>query len=387
MAERALYVPHSLGVVIGSRQSRPWLARDAEQAIATPWRGQPAFAAATDAFAWLDWARQQPWLPGGLAVAHADVHTDLTAEGIHRIHIGARQLREAANQVLRAHPATGGPDQDVLAACQGIARADAAWTWLVEQAGATAGERTTAAMTTLWDHGYRLAARDARAALAGQVARTLKATQAELATSCSAADARSRDELTSLDHAAATLAAAAALLTVPDPPPSVLAQARQALRLGGELSGWDRALAAVWKNALRTGALDAVVGAATDIETLWRAAPRTTCSEPARIRAQPAEAWVAAMLVDANRVVASAWLLATAQPLPAAAPQPHASAAPTTTTQPEVDSATEFGTAPTGAEPSPPAARAFVALPGVRGEQPAATAAPPPPPGPPGRRR
>ena len=385
MAEQALYVPHSLGVVIGSRQSRPWLARDAEQAISTPWQGQPAFAAASDAFAWLDWARQQPWLPGGLAVAHADVHTDLTAEGIHRIHIAPRQLREAANQVLRAHPAAGAPDPDILAACQGIARADAAWTWLVEQAGATAAERTTAAMTTMWEHGYRLAARDARAALAGQVARTLTATHIELATSRSAAQARGRDELTRLDHAAATLAAAAALITVPDPPPSVLAQARQALRQGGELSGWDTALAALWKHALRTGALDAVVGAATDIETLWRAGPRTTCSEPARIQAQPAEAWVAAMLADANRAVASAWLLATAQPLPAAPPQPHASAAPTIPTQPEVDSAAEPG--PAGAESGPVAGRAFVALPGVGGEQPTATAAPPPPPGPPGRRR
>ena len=387
MAEQALYVPHSLGVVIGSRQTRPWLAPDADQAIGTPWQGQPAFAAASDAFAWLDWARQQPWLPGGLAVAHADVYTDLTAEGIHRIHIAARQLRDPANQVLRAHPAAGTPDLDALAACQGIARADAAWTWLVEQAGATAGERSTAALTTMWEHGYRLAARDARAALAGQVARTLTATRTELATSPSAAQARGREELTRLEHAAATLAAVAALVTVLDPPQSMLAQARDALRLRGELSGWDTVLAAVWTHALRAGAVDAVVGAATDIETLWRAEPRTTCSAPARIQAQPAEAWVAAMLVDANRAVTSQWLLATAQPLPAAAPQPHASAAPTMPTQPGQDSAAGPGTMPTEAEPGPAAARAFGAPPGTGGDQPTATTALPPPAGPPGRHR
>ena len=183
MADRALYLPHISGVIVGSDEVRPWVAPDAATAIAAEWRGQPAFRDAAEAVEWIDWARRQPWLPDGFALAHIDVHTDLIDEELIRVRVGANQLRDPAHQILRAHPGNAGPDEQILAACQAAARTDATRAWLIEHAGAVSRQRTDAAMVAVWTYGYHIAARDARAAYATQVARTVHATQTELSTS------------------------------------------------------------------------------------------------------------------------------------------------------------------------------------------------------------
>jgi len=375
MAEQALYVPHSLGVVTGSRRARPWLARDAQQAIEhaseQPWRGQPVFATAPDAFAWLDWARAQDWLPAGLAVAHIDVHTDLTSEGIYRVHVGPAQLRDAANQVLRPYPGTAGPDEAVLAACHGIARADAMRTWLLHTIGATARDQRHAALSTVWTYGYQIAARDGRAALAGQVARAARAILAD--PQAGATRDGGTAELRRLDQAATMLAAGAAIVATADLPEPIYQQATSAEIDAGYANGWDAALAVAWKEALRLGALHGVMGGAADIEAIWRtdadSRPRT-----ARIQARPAQQWLADILLDANRTIAAQWLLATAAPLPPPPPQPAAAAPPVPPSQPAPEAPDP---APGTTHAPPPAGRAFPNPPAQVDELPAAATPPP----------
>ena len=56
------------------------------------------------------------------------------------------KLRDPDHQVLRTHPAGAGPDEQALAACFGMARAAAARTWLIDQAGADARTRIDAVL-------------------------------------------------------------------------------------------------------------------------------------------------------------------------------------------------------------------------------------------------
>jgi len=368
MAEHALYVPHSLGTVIGSRQARPWVARDAQHGIddSVPWRGQPVFPTPGDAFAWLEWADDQDWLPAGLAVAHITAWTDPTAEGLRRVHIGPDRLRQAVNQVVRPYPGAGGPDPRVLAACYGIARADAMRTWLLDTGGATARQQRHAALTTAWDYGYRIAARDGRAVQLAQVARAVRALLAD-PTAEGIRDAGVA-ELRRLNLAATTVAGQTVGFNTAFLPEPVFQHATSAELDAGYVHGWDAALAVAWKEALRLGALHGAMEAATDIEAHWRADPDSR-PDAVRIQGRRADRWLADVLLEANRNVASQWMLVTAQPLPAPPPQPDAADAPLA--------------------PSPPASSAGRAFPADSGtaHDPPAPAPPPPPSREPGMRR
>src|SRR5258705_6196967 len=96
-----IHVPHPLGVIVGSRLLRPWLADDAQQGIDTPWRGQPAFTSAADAYAWLYWARTQPWLPHRLSIARTDLRSSETVHRHRRIHVGPSPPRDPRQPGLR----------------------------------------------------------------------------------------------------------------------------------------------------------------------------------------------------------------------------------------------------------------------------------------------
>lgn len=382
MADQALYVPHTLGVVVGSAERRPWIAADLDTATALPWRGQPVFAIAADAFDWVDWASEQPWLPSGMAIAHVNTRTDVTAEGMTRVHVGSRHLRDPASQVLRAHAAAAGPHERVLAGCYATARTDAARAWLIDQAGADAKHRTDAATTAVWTYGYHIAARDARTAYAGHVARSVAATQTTQSTSDE--KRQGGGELGRLADAAATLAAGAAFVHVVDLPSAVRAHAREGLRRGGELTGWDEALNVVWQQALRAGVLDATVGAASDIETLWRDGDHDYV-RTARIGGRSADRWVSAAIADANRAVVSAWLVVTARLLPPAPSYPRAAATPTPPVPDHNPKATPNPSPPSSTESA--ARRAFPPFPAVSVEAPGENRSQVVPPGSPGRRR
>jgi hypothetical protein len=333
MAE-TVYLPHHLGVIVGSRRHRPWLADDAQQAIDVRWRGQPAFTSAAHAYAWQYWARTQSWLPDGLSIARTDMHTSETVNGLRRLRVGHGQLRDPDYQVLRTSPAGVGPDEQALAACFGMARAAAARTWLIDQIGADARTRIDAVVRCVWDYGYRLAARDARCAVAGHLQRSVRAVQAAMAaTTLGRPRGPGWSHLEHLDRAATSIVDTSAPRDVPDLDPATLAEFRAQMRSGGELEAWDDVLAAVWKHTLRTAVLDAV-GAAAETLTTAGLADATTAAH-ARIEGQPATQWRNITLNDANRAVAVGWLFATAR-LTALTPRPDAADPPRPPT-PDVD--------------------------------------------------
>ena len=322
-----VYIPHHLGVIIGSHVLRPWLADDAMQAIDAQWRGQPAFTSAADAYAWLYWARTQPWLPGALSIARTDLRVSETVNGLRRIQVGQGQLRDPDYQVLRTHPAGAGPDEQALAACYGMARAAAARTWLIDQVGADAQTRIDAVVRCVWEYGCRLAAGDARSALAGHVQRSVRAVQAAMS---AATLGRPRGPawsyLEHLDRRAGAIVDAPAPTELPDLDKATLAQFRAQMREGGELGAWDDVLAAVWKHTLRTAVLDAVGATAEALITASLA--DATTGPPARIEGQPATQWRNITLNDGNRAVAVGWLFATARLAAPPDPQPDAAQAP-----------------------------------------------------------
>lgn len=348
MAE-PVYLPHHLGTVVGSHVLRPWRAGDAQQAIDTPWHGQPAFGSAADAYAWLYWARTQPWLPPGLAIARIDAQPGIDGTRPPRLHVDHGQLRDPDRQVLRTHPAGAGPDEQALAACFGLTRAAAARTWLIDQAGADSRTRIDAVVRGVWEYGYRLAAGDARASLAGHVLRSVRAVQAAMsATTLGRPRGTAWSFLDTLGRAATAIVDTPAPLDVPDLARTDLAQFRAQMRDGGELGAWDPVLAAVWKHTLRAAVLDAVTSTAEALTVASLAEPATQ----ARIEGQPAHQWRNITLNDANRAVAVGWLFATThlteapEPAPDAAHQPmvpahddqaddHAGQAPTLTDRPE----------------------------------------------------
>jgi hypothetical protein len=325
MAER-VYLPHHLGTIVGSHVLRPWLASDAQEAIDTPWQGQPAFGSAADAYAWLYWARMQPWLPAELAIARTDAQPAIDTTRPPRLHVNQDQLRDPDHQVLRTHPAGAGPDEQALAACFGMARAAAAKTWLFDQAGADSRTRIDAVVRGVWEYGYRLAAGDAHTALAGHVQRSVRAVQAAMsATTLGRPRGPAWSFLDNLGRAAAAIVDAA-----PKDPPdlgsAVLAEFRAQMREGGELGAWDDVLAAVWKHTLRAAVLDAV-GATAEALTVASLADPATANH-ARVDGQPAKQWRNITLNDANRAVAVGWLFATAHLASPPQPRPDAAHAP-----------------------------------------------------------
>jgi hypothetical protein len=322
-----VYIPHHLGVIVGSHVLRPWLADDAQQAIDAPWRGQPAFTSAADAYAWLYWARTQPWLPGTLSIARTDLRSSTETNGVRRIQVGQGRLRDPDYQVLRTHPAGAGPDEQVLAACYGMARAAAARTWLIDQVGADAQTRIDAVVRCVWEYGYRLAAGDARAALAGHLQRGVRAVQAAMsATTLGRPRGPAWSYLERLDRTAGAIIEAPAPTDLPDLDKATLAQFRAQMRDGGELGAWNDVLAAVWKHTLRTAVLNAVAATAEALTTTPLA--DATTGPPARIEGQPATQWRNITLNDANRAVAVGWLFTTARLTAPPDPQPDAAEAP-----------------------------------------------------------
>jgi hypothetical protein len=339
MAER-VHLPHHLGTIVGSHVLLPWLAADAQQAIDTPWRGQPAFTRAADAFAWLYWARAQPWLPAGLSIARTDAQPTIDGTRPPRLHVDQDQLRDPGHQVLRTHPAGVGPDEPALGACFGMARASAARTWLIDQAGADSQARIEAAVRGVWEYGYRLAAGDARAAVAGHVQRSVRAVQAAMsATSLGRPRGPAWSYLDQLDRTAAAIIGTAALTDPPDLDNATLQRFRAQMRGGGELGAWDEVLAAVWKHTLRTAVLDAVGSTAEALTVASLADPGT--ASHARIEGQPANQWRNITLNDANRAVALGWLAATARPATPPQPQPDAAKAPVLSAREHDDSDSE----------------------------------------------
>jgi hypothetical protein len=323
-----VHIPHHLGVIVGSRLLRPWLADDAQQAIDTPWRGQPAFTSAADAYAWLYWARTQPWLPDGLSIARTDVRISETVNGLRRVQVGQGQLRDPDHQVLRTHPAGVGPDEQALAASFGMARSAAARTWLIDQVGVDARTRIDAVVQSVWEYGSLLAAGDARLALAGHVQRSVRAVQAAMfATTTGRPSGPAWTYLQRLDQAAAAIVDAPAPTRLLDLDKATLEQFRAKMREGGELGAWDDVLAAVWKHALRTAILDAIGTAVQDLTAATGTDNPNAFRRP-RIDGQPAAQWLKITLNDANRAVAVGWLFATARLAPPPPPRPDAADPP-----------------------------------------------------------
>jgi hypothetical protein len=323
-----VHVPHHLGVIVGSRVLRPWLADDAQQAIDAPWRGQPAFTSAADAYAWLYWARTQPWLPDGLSIARTDVRISESVNGLRRVQVGQSQLRDPDHQVLRTHPAGVGPDEQALAASFGMARSAAARTWLIDQVGADARTRIDAVVQSVWEYGSLLAAGDARLALAGHVQRSVRAVQAAMfATTTGRPSGPAWTYLQRLDQAAAAIVDAPAPTRLLDLDKATLEQFRAQMREGGALGAWDDVLAAVWKHALRTAVLDAIGTAVQDLTAATQTATTSRAAKP-RIDGQPAAQWLKIILNDANRAVAVGWLFATARLAPPPPPRPDAADPP-----------------------------------------------------------
>jgi len=394
-----VYLPHHLGTIVGSHGARPWLAEHAQHAIDTQatdtqWRGQPAFRSAADAYAWLYWARMQPWLPTGLAIARTDAQPALDGTRTPRLYVDQDQLSNPHHQVLRTHPAGTGPDEQALAVCFGMARAAAARTWLFDQAGADSRTRTDAVVRGLWEYGYRLAALDARAALAGHVQRSVRAVQAGMsATTLGRPRGPAWSFLDHLGHAATAILDNPAPVDPPDLDSATLAEFRAQMRDGGELGAWDDVLAAVWKHTLRRAVLDAVASTAEALTAAGPADPATATH--AHIEGQPAKQWRNITLNDANRAVAVGWLFATARPVSPPQPQPDAAHAPllpdrdtddedhdhTVNGPSNVEADTAVAADPVPAS-GPNAGRAFPIMPVVTGHMPPPTSLALPPAGP-----
>jgi hypothetical protein len=322
-----VYLPHHLGTIVGSHLLRPWLAGDARQAIDTPWQGQPAFGSAADAYAWLYWARVQPWLPTGLAIARVDAQPAIDGTRPPRLHVDRGQLRAPDHQVLRTHPAGAGPDEPALAACFGMARAAAARTWLIDQAGADSRTRIDAVVRGVWGYGYRLAALDARAGVAGHVQRSVRAVQAAMAaTTLGRPRGPAWSFLDNLARAATAIIDTPALIGLPDLDSAALAEFRAQMREGGELGAWDDVLAGVWKHTLRRAVLDAVGSTAQALGVASLTDPATATH--ARVDGQPATQWRNFTLNDANRAVVVGWLFATTGLASPPEPRPDAAHAP-----------------------------------------------------------
>jgi hypothetical protein len=249
-------------------------------------------------------------------------------------------------------------------------------TWMLNTVGATAREQRHVALSAVWEYGYRVAARDGRAVLADQVARAVRAILADPRAGATNADGVV--ELRRLDQAAATIGAGAGIVTAADLPGDVFAQAAAAEIDAGHVRGWDAAIAVVWTQALRLGALHGAMGAAVAIRGLWRAQPHGRPAGAARIHARPVDDWFNDLVGDANRTFATGWLLVTAASLPPPPPQPEAAVAPVT---PPLSTPSRGGNSPQAS-----AGRAFPAPSTVAG-QPAPPASPPPPRDQPGRRR
>ena len=264
------------------------------------------------------WARTQPWLPGRSGRRpHRRAAPTSPPTACPASTSDHGQLRDPANQVLRPHP----PPPVPTSRSSPPATASPAPT--PPAPGYRPGrrrrpdQRTDAALTAVWD--VRLPASPPATPAPPWPATSPAASRAVLAATATPADraTAARPNWTASTDAAAMLAAGAAIVTDRRP-------ARPRLRTGpaprcarAANSGWDDALAVVWKHSAAPRCLDAVgrrrptskPSGATDADSRPRA-PASTGSPPTSGSQHT--------LIDANRAVASPVAARHRQPLPPA---------------------------------------------------------------------